>query len=149
MDVKRSPPTSEVNCLIRWKRVLVFSIKNTFNYKICVEIFTSVNQFSSLTGQNFGLLRDRLNRISLYCVFMYNVLFQFTGIQEACCQYLIRNLDILSCLSIWEFADKYSLRELSQSCLAFAAQNVVDISESSEFYNLSATNMSEVSSFIR
>ena len=70
--------------------------------------------------------------------------FQFPGIQEACCQYLIRNLDSLNCLDIWEFADKYSLPNLSQECLAFAAKNIVDISKSSDFYNLSASNMTEV-----
>lgn len=69
---------------------------------------------------------------------------KFPGIQEACCQYLIRNLDTHNCLTIWEFADKYSLDNLSQQCLAFAAQNIVDVSKSNDFYNLTATNITEV-----
>lgn len=57
-------------------------------------------------------------------------LLQLAEIQEACCEFLKRQLDPSNCLGIRAFADTHSCRELLRIADKFTQHNFQEVSES-------------------
>ncbi|XP_063727443.1 kelch-like protein 12 [Symsagittifera roscoffensis] len=68
-------------------------------------------------------------------------LLQLHSIQQACCEFLERQLDSSNCLGIKAFADTHNCTELSQSAEKFICQNFVEVIKHEEFLNLSKEDL--------
>ncbi|XP_075255726.1 kelch-like protein 12 [Convolutriloba macropyga] len=68
-------------------------------------------------------------------------LLQLHTIQQACCEFLERQLDSSNCLGIKVFADTHNCAELSKSAEKFICQNFVDVMKHDEFLNLSKEDL--------
>ena len=69
------------------------------------------------------------------------VLLFVPAIQQACCEFLERQLDSSNCLGIKAFADTHNCTELSQSAEKFICQNFVEVIKHEEFLNLSKEDL--------
>uniref|UniRef100_A0A8B9QTH7 Kelch-like protein 20 n=1 Tax=Anas platyrhynchos TaxID=8839 RepID=A0A8B9QTH7_ANAPL len=71
-------------------------------------------------------------------------LLQLAEIQEACCEFLKRQLDPSNCLGIRAFADTHSCRELLRIADKFTQHNFQEVMESEEFMLLPANQLIDI-----
>ncbi|RXM31857.1 Kelch-like protein 20, partial [Acipenser ruthenus] len=71
-------------------------------------------------------------------------LLQLAEIQEACCEFLKRQLDPSNCLGIRAFADTHSCRELLRIADKFTQHNFQEVMESEEFMLLPSNQLIDI-----
>ncbi|XP_022099103.1 kelch-like protein 20 [Acanthaster planci] len=71
-------------------------------------------------------------------------LLQLSEIQEACCEFLKRQLDPSNCLGIRAFADTHACRDLLRVADKFTQQNFLQVMESEEFMLLPVNQLMEI-----
>uniref|UniRef100_A0A8D2J3C2 Uncharacterized protein n=1 Tax=Varanus komodoensis TaxID=61221 RepID=A0A8D2J3C2_VARKO len=60
-------------------------------------------------------------------------LLQLNGVRDACCKFLLSQLDPSNCLGIRGFADTHSCSDLLKSAHKYVLQHFVDVSKTEEF----------------
>ncbi|GMT27521.1 hypothetical protein PFISCL1PPCAC_18818, partial [Pristionchus fissidentatus] len=71
-------------------------------------------------------------------------LLQMTEVQDACCDFLRRQLDASNCLGIRAFADTHACRELVRSADKYTQHNFQDVMNSEEFSLLQLPQLLEI-----
>eukprot|EP00794_Sanderia_malayensis_P015965 gene15965-17571_t len=71
-------------------------------------------------------------------------LMQLTEIQEACCEFLKKQLDPTNCLGIRAFADTHSCSELLRVANIFSHHKFQDVMEGEEFLHLPLSQLTEI-----
>lgn len=66
---------------------------------------------------------------------------QFIAVENACYDYLRKNINVPNSLAIWNLADLHGCKELSELAEAFIRGNFVSIIKHSEFTTLSASQL--------
>lgn len=60
-------------------------------------------------------------------------LLQLNGVRDACCKFLLSQLDPSNCLGIRGFADTHSCSDLLKSAHKYVLQHFVEVSKTEEF----------------
>ncbi|XP_020610490.1 kelch-like protein 20 [Orbicella faveolata] len=69
---------------------------------------------------------------------------QVQSVQEACCEFLKRQLSSENCLGISAFADRHGCTALVSSSESFARQHFIDVVQSEEFMEISAKQLTRL-----
>uniref|UniRef100_T1IJD8 Kelch-like protein diablo n=1 Tax=Strigamia maritima TaxID=126957 RepID=T1IJD8_STRMM len=71
-------------------------------------------------------------------------LLQMTAVRDACCTFLLRQLDPTNCLGIRSFADTHACKELHHHSHRYALNNFQEVVQTEEFLILSAHEVEEL-----
>lgn len=71
-------------------------------------------------------------------------LLQVQSVQQACCEFLKRQLSSENCLGIVAFADRHNCTELVTESESFARQHFIDVVQNEEFMDISAKQLSRL-----
>uniref|UniRef100_A0A8C6Q3A4 Kelch-like protein 20 n=1 Tax=Nothobranchius furzeri TaxID=105023 RepID=A0A8C6Q3A4_NOTFU len=139
---KHPRQTLEVINLLRKHRelcdvVLVVGAKKIYAHRVILSACSPYFRRQQVTVQNQHL-QLILTLLPAAC------LLQLAEIQEACCEFLKRQLDPSNCLGIRAFADTHSCRELLRIADKFTQHNFQEVMESEEFMLLPANQLIDI-----
>lgn len=96
-----------------------------------------VSSGSCPRGSNYSLLpRHTLASLSPLCLqtlLPAASLLQLNGVRDACCKFLLSQLDPSNCLGIRGFADTHSCSDLLKAAHRYVLQHFVDVAKTEEF----------------
>ncbi|KAK1878700.1 Kelch-like protein 20 [Dissostichus eleginoides] len=152
---KHPRQTLEVINLLRKHRelcdvVLVVGAKKIYAHRVILSACSPYFR-AMFTGelaesrQTEVVIRDIDERaMELLIDFAYTSQVTLAEIQEACCEFLKRQLDPSNCLGIRAFADTHSCRELLRIADKFTQHNFQEVMESEEFMLLPANQLIDI-----
>ncbi|XP_077934100.1 kelch-like protein 20 isoform X2 [Halichoerus grypus] len=152
---KHPRQTLEVINLLRKHRelcdvVLVVGAKKIYAHRVILSACSPYFR-AMFTGelaesrQTEVVIRDIDERaMELLIDFAYTSQITLAEIQEACCEFLKRQLDPSNCLGIRAFADTHSCRELLRIADKFTQHNFQEVMESEEFMLLPANQLIDI-----
>lgn len=106
---------------------------------MCLKVLRKPCSVSDLQwdeGDNdFLALQTLFSPISFHCQTLLPAasLLQLNGVRDACCKFLLSQLDPSNCLGIRGFADTHSCSDLLKSAHKYVLQHFVEVSKTEEF----------------
>ena len=86
----------------------------------------------------------RIDESNVQTVLPAACLMQLTEIQEACCEFLKKQLDPTNCLGIRAFADTHACSDLLRVANVFSHHNFQDVMEGEEFLHLPIKQLTDI-----
>lgn len=86
-----------------------------------------------LTSVSLPLLPGPLSHLASQTLLPAASLLQLNGVRDACCKFLLSQLDPSNCLGIRGFADTHSCGDLLKAAHRYVLQHFVDVAKTGEF----------------